>query len=141
MNETPKRPGPAEDPDATDTAVQPAANEPTEQPAEQPAATSPKKNRLAWVSSPKVAAATVITVLALGSLGGAFALGRATAPDPDGRMILRVPAGFEGQGGFDGQVWEHQRGPGFRQRSYEGEIEQAPDPDQSEVTPSPSQSS
>lgn len=148
MSETPKRPGPADDPDATDTAVQPAATEqpPATQPpaAPQPAAASeqpaPKKNRFAWVSSPKVAAATVITVLALGSLGGAFALGRATAPDHDDRILVRVPAGFDGPPGLE----YHQRGPGFRQRFYEGEIEQSPVPEESEdaeVTPSPSQSS
>lgn len=171
MSETPQRPdpandpasdpadGPAKGPDATDTAVQPAAaqSEQPPQPAQQPAGApgaapadaeaALNKNRFAWVSSPKVAAATVITVLALGSLGGAFALGRATAPDHDDRMLVRVPAGFEGRGGFEGPpgLEFHERGPGFRQRFYEGEIEQAPPaPGQEEVpevTPSPSQSS
>ena len=158
MSETPKQPKPAENPDTTDTAVQPAAPDPAEPPAAapqpdapyaaEPPAAGPKKSRLAWVSSPKVAAATVITVLALSGLGGAFALGRATAPDHDDRMVVRVPAGFEGQRGFEGPRGFELRegGPGMRQRFGEGELDQAPVPEGNggnggEVTPAPSQSS
>lgn len=105
-------------PDQPAEPAQPAA-EPVAEPVSEPAATSeaapaeaPKKNRLAWLTSPKVAAATIITVLALGSLGGAFALGRATAGDDhrDGPGFTvrfnddgRGGPGFGGPGGFGGQ--------------------------------------
>ena len=140
MNDkTPEQPAtPDPGPDATDTTIQP------EVPAGQSVAGAPvneadpapvKKNRLAWVSSPKVAAATVITVLALGGLGGAFALGRATAGHDHGdRIMVRVPAGFDGPGmrGPGGGWVEH--GPMIeRRRDLQ---DQAP-----EVNPSPSASS
>jgi hypothetical protein len=72
---------------------------------------APRRSRWAWVSSPKVAAATVITAIALGGLGGAFALGRATAgPDHHERILIgevgfeRAPQGgpFQGGPGFNG---------------------------------------
>jgi hypothetical protein len=133
MNDkTPELPAtPEPGPDATDTTAQPAAGA---IPAQHPAEVA-KKNRLAWVSSPKVAAATVITVLALGGLGGAFALGRATAGNDHGdRIMVRIPSGFDGPGmQGPGGGWV-ERGPMMeRRREFQ---DQAP-----EVTPSPSSSS
>jgi hypothetical protein len=136
-DQTPEQPTTPSDPDAVATTVQPAVSE-------GPSAEAPKKNRFAWVSSPKVAAATVITVLALGGLGGAFALGRATAGhDPAGRIMVRVPAGFDGPG-MQGPM----RGPGMRGPDG-GWGERGPMPERPQdlqdqapqVTPSPSASS
>jgi hypothetical protein len=139
MNDkTPEQPATSDPgPDAADTTIQP------EVPAGQTVAGAPadaadpapvKKNRLAWVSSPKVAAATIITVLALGGLGGAFALGRATAGHDHGdRIMVRVPPGFDGpgmQGRGGGWV---ERGPMIERRR--DLRDQAP-----EVNPSPSAS-
>jgi hypothetical protein len=145
MNEqTPEQPTSSSDPEANlegslDGAA--AAAETTVQPAigDGSIAGAPKKNRLAWVSSPKVAAATVITALALGGLGGAFALGRATAGhDHDhregGRILVGIPGGpgMQGGGGWGG-------GPMLRDHLDGDQMPQMPqDPT---VTPSPSASS
>jgi hypothetical protein len=128
-DQIPEQPTTPADPDAVETTVQPAVSE-------APAVETPKKNRLAWVSSPKVAAATVITVLALGGLGGAFALGRATAGHDHGdRIMVRFPAGFDGPGmPGPGGGWVERGGPMMRDHLKDGQ-DQAP-----QVSPSPSAS-
>lgn len=74
----------------------------------------PRGSRWAWVSSPKVAAATVITAIALGGLGGAFALGRATAGPDHHERIMIGEVGFErGPQGGPSQSGPSQSGPGF----------------------------
>lgn len=109
--------------------------------APEPASPELRRNRFAWVSSPKVAAATVITVLALGGLGGAFALGRATAGHDDhGPRGVLVQMGVPGGQGFDGRGFGHRFGsevpPGLR-----GELVPAPQDDQEDqTTPTPAPS-
>ncbi len=125
------------DPDATDTVVQPAAAAPAaaapaESAAEPAAEPKPTKNRFGWLTSPKVAAATIITVLAVGSLGGAFALGRATAGD-DHRggpgFVVRYDDGQRGFGGpgFGGPGFG---GPGFGGPGFNGQRMAPPVPGQ-----------
>lgn len=93
-------PGQPDQPEGIDPA---AAAAPTQQlPADAAPPTAPR-NRFAWVSSPRVAAATVIGVLALGALGGAFALGRATAGHDHGQRGIMVEMGVPGGPGFDGR--------------------------------------
>ncbi len=125
-DQTPEQPATSEQP----TSEAPAASE-------APVVETPTKNRFAWVSSPKVAAAAVITVLALGGLGGAFALGRATAGHDHGELIMvGIPGGFDGRGmpgpGMQGPGGWGERGPMLREHRQELQ-DQAP-----ESTPSPS---
>lgn len=99
-----------------------------------------RRNRFAWVSSPKVAAATVITVLALGGLGGAFALGRATAGHDHGPRGVMVQMGVPGGQGFDGRGFGHERFGGMPMPGQQGQTQPAPQEDQSTPTPAPSDS-
>ena len=101
--------------------------------------TAARRSRLAWVSSPRVAAATVITVLALAGLGGAFALGRATAGHDHGPRGGMVQMGVPGGQGFDergfGRRFGGEMAPGRR-----GELLPAPQDEQTTPTPAPSDS-
>lgn len=128
-----------------------AAAAPAPAPAAAPAAgvpgdaadrTAARRSRLAWVSSPRVAAATVITVLALAGLGGAFALGRATAGHDHGPRGVMVQMGVPGGQGFDergfGRRFGGEMAPGLR-----GELLPAPregQDEQTSPTPAPSDS-
>ena len=119
---------PAPAPAASVAGAPPAATVPTATDGVTP------NGRFAWVSSPRVAAATVITVLALGGLGGAFALGRATAGHDHGPRDVMVQMGVPGGQGFDGRGFGHPR--------FWGEVPAQPDqgrPQQeSPSTPAPS---
>jgi hypothetical protein len=126
------------------TPAAPSGESPAETPAP-PAATAADtsaplaatpRNRFAWVSSPRVAAATVITAIALGALGGAFALGRATAGHDHGdrgSMVQMGVPGGPGGPGFDGRGFGHDRFgtqmmPGQRGQEDQQQAPSAPTP-------------
>jgi hypothetical protein len=135
-----------EQPDRPDGDDPVAAEAPTQQlssAAEAPVPQAPletpaPRNRLAWVSSPRVAAATVITVFALGALGGAFALGRATAGHDHGPRGVMVEMGVPGGQGFDGRGFGRDRFGGMPMPGQQGWSFPQRDGQANPSTPTPS---